>query len=150
MLKKTVTYETFDGETVTEDFYFNLTKAELSDRQFSVKGGLSALLEQIIKTNDQTKMYSMFKEIILAAYGEKSADGRKFIKSKEISENFTHTEAYSAIFMELLDDADAAAAFVTGILPKDLQANVKDGFDAELKKLREPDLRNSSDASTTS
>lgn len=149
MLKKTVTYETFDGETVTEDFYFNLTKAELSDRQFSVKGGLSALLEQIIKTNDQTKMYSMFKEIILAAYGEKSADGRKFIKSKEISENFTHTEAYSTIFMELLNDADAAAAFVTGILPKDMQSNVKDGFDAELKKLREPDLRNGSDVSTT-
>lgn len=150
MLKKTVTYETFDGETVTEDFYFNLTKAELSDRQFSVKGGLSALLEQIIKTNDQTKMYSMFKEIILAAYGEKSADGRKFVKSKEISENFTHTEAYSAIFMELLDDADAAAAFVTGILPKDIQSNVKDGFDAELKKLGTTNLRTGSDVSTTS
>ena len=149
MLKKTVTYETFDGETVTEDFYFNLTKAELSDRQFSVKGGLSALLEQIIKTNDQTKMYNMFKEIILAAYGEKSADGRKFIMSKEISENFTHTEAYSTIFMELLDDADAAAAFVTGILPKDIQSSAKDGFDAELKKLREPKLRSGSDVSTT-
>lgn len=150
MLKKTVTYETFDGETVTEDFYFNLTKAELSDRQFSVKGGLSALLEQIIKTNDQTKMYNMFKEIILAAYGEKSADGRKFIKSKEISENFTHTEAYSTIFMELLNDADAAAAFVTGILPKDIQSSAKDGFDAELKKLREPNLRSGSDVSATS
>lgn len=150
MLKKTVTYETFDGETVTEDFYFNLTKAELSDRQFSVKGGLSALMEQIIKTNDQTKMYSIFKEIILAAYGEKSADGRKFIKSKEISENFTHTEAYSTIFMELLNDADAAAAFVTGILPKDIQSNVKDGFDAELKKLGKTNLRNGSDVSTTS
>lgn len=150
MLKKTVTYETFDGETVTEDFYFNLTKAELSDRQFSVKGGLSALMEQIIKTNDQTKMYSIFKEIILAAYGEKSADGRKFIKSKEISENFTHTEAYSTIFMELLNDADAAAAFVTGILPKDIQSNVKDGFDAELKKLGATNLRNGSDVSTAS
>lgn len=150
MLKKTVTYETFDGETVTEDFYFNLTKAELSDRQFSVEGGLSALLEQVTKTNDQNKMYSIFKEIILTAYGEKSADGRKFIKSKEISENFSHTEAYSTIFMELLSDVDAAVAFVTGILPKDLQSNVKDSFDDELKKLGATNLRNSSDASTTS
>lgn len=70
MLKKTVTYENFNGDTVTEDFYFNYTKAELSDKNFSVSGGLSHLLEEIMNTHDTTKQYSLFREIILSAYGQ--------------------------------------------------------------------------------
>lgn len=135
MLKKTVTYENFNGDTVTEDFYFNYTKAELSDKQFSVSGGLTNLLEQIIKTNDTSKLYSMFRELILSAYGEKSDDGKYFRKSKEISEDFAHTEAYSTIFMELMSSVDAAIAFVSGILPKDMQSSVRDGLEKEMEKL---------------
>lgn len=135
MLKKTVTYENFNGDTVTEDFYFNYTKAELSDKQFSVSGGLSHLLEEIMNTNDTTKQYSLFREIILSAYGQKSADGKFFRKSAEISEDFAHTEAYSTIFMELLNSEDAAVAFISGILPKDMQSNVRAGMKKELAKI---------------
>lgn len=150
MLKKTITYETFDGETVTEDFYFNFTKAELSDKQFSVSGGLSNLMEQIVKTSDTTKMYNLFKELILSAYGVKTADGRGFKKSKEISDDFSHSEPYSIIFMELMSSVDAAVAFVTGILPKDMQTNTRNDIMKELKKLEADTDAGDSDANTTS
>ena len=39
------------------------------------------------------------------------------MKSEEISNGFAQTEAYSQLFMELATDADAAAAFVNGIIP---------------------------------
>lgn len=120
MIKKTVTYSDFDGTTRTEDFYFNLTKAELAEMELSFKGGLSQLLEKIIKEQDQKKIIEYFKKIVIGAYGEKSLDGRNFVKNDQIRSDFASTMAYSEIFMELATDADAAAAFVNGIMPKDV------------------------------
>lgn len=114
------TYEDFDGNQREETFYFNLTKAELTEMELSLNGGLSSLLDKIIKENDQSKIIEYFKKVVLSAYGEKSLDGRQFRKNDEIRENFKSTQAYSDIFMELATDADAAARFVNGIMPKDI------------------------------
>ena len=120
MLKKTVTYVDYNGVERTEDFYFNLSKAEVTEMELSVEGGFSKMLEEIVKSNDNARILELFKEMVLKAYGEKSADGRRYIKSKELAEAFSQTEAYSEIFMELAMDEKAAAAFVNGIMPANL------------------------------
>ena len=120
MLKKTIKYTDFSGNERTEDFYFNLSKAEVTEMELSVEGGFSKMLEEIVKSNDNARILELFKEMVLKAYGEKSADGRRFVKSKELSEAFSQTEAYSEIFMELAMDEKAAAAFVNGIMPANL------------------------------
>ena len=120
MLKKTVTYVDYNGVERTEDFYFNLSKAEVTEMELSVEGGFSKMLEEIVKSNDNARILELFKEMVLKAYGDKSADGRRFVKSKELSEAFSQTEAYSEIFMELAMDEKAAAAFVNGIMPANL------------------------------
>jgi hypothetical protein len=120
MLKKTVTYVDYNGVERTEDFYFNLSKAEVTEMELSVRGGLSAMLEELVKSGDNARIVEIFKDLVLRSYGEKSADGKRFIKSKELSEAFSQTEAYSEIFMELALDEKAAAAFVNGILPSHL------------------------------
>lgn len=120
MLKKTVTYVDYNGIERTEDFYFNLTKAEVAEMELSVEGGFSKMLEEIVASKDNVRIVSLFKQMVLKAYGEKSADGRRFVKSEEISQAFAQTEAYSEIFMELALNTDAAAAFVNGIMPANL------------------------------
>ena len=124
MLKKTITYKTFIGEKVTEDFYFNFTKAELADRQLSTKGGLSNFLQKVLDAKDDVALYALFKDLILDAYGVLSEDGKKFLKSKQISEDFSHSEPYSIIFMDIVNDAESAIAFFKGILPADLSAEI--------------------------
>lgn len=120
MLKKTVTYVDFNGVERTEDFYFNLTKAEVTEMELSVNGGLSKMIEEIVKSNDNMRIVNLFKEMVLKAYGEKSEDGRRFIKSEELSKAFSQTEAYSEIFMELALNEGKAADFINGILPANL------------------------------
>lgn len=117
MLKRKITYTDFDGNERSEDFYFNLTKAELTELQFSQEGGFQERLERIVAAKDQPAIIAEFKKLILLSYGEKSDDGRHFNKSKEISDRFSHTEAYSTLFMELATDADKAAEFVKSVLP---------------------------------
>lgn len=124
MIKKTVTYVDFDEQERTEDFYFNLTKAELTKMFNSVSGGLEKYLDQIIKTKDAPKIMENFEAILKASYGVKTNDGRGFMKSEELFESFKATQAYSDIFMELCTDAEAAAAFIKGVLPKDLAAEI--------------------------
>lgn len=118
MLKKTITYTDYNGTERTEDFYFNLTKAEAMEMELSATGGMQKMIEKLIATQDGKRIVEIFKEIILKAYGEKSDDGKRFIKSKELSDAFSQTEAYSILFMDLATDAKAAADFVNGILPK--------------------------------
>lgn len=120
MLKKTVTYVDYNGNERTEDFYFNLSKAEVTEMELSVNGGLTKMLEDIVASNDNQQIIKAFKDIVLKAYGEKSPDGRRFIKSPEITEAFTQTEAFSEIFMELALNEKAAADFVNGIIPKSM------------------------------
>lgn len=125
MIKKTVTYEDFDGNQRTEDFYFNLTKAELTEMEMSLNGGLSQLLSKIIHENDNAKIIEYFKKIVIGSYGQKSLDGRLFIKNEQLREEFASSAAYSEIFMELASDADKASEFVNGIMPKGLDEEIK-------------------------
>lgn len=123
MLKKKITYTDYNGVERSEDFYFNLTKAELMEMEMSTLGGFTEMVQRIVAANDAPSIIKVFKELILKAYGEKSPDGKRFIKSKEISDAFSQTEAYSQLFMELATDADAAADFVNGLVPNENKPN---------------------------
>lgn len=118
MLKKTITYTDYNGVERTEDHYFNLTRAEIVEMEMGVNGGYTEMINRIISAQDAPTIMKLFKEFILKSYGIKSADGVRFEKSEEISRAFTQTEAYSVLFMELCTDANAAAAFVNAIIPK--------------------------------
>ena len=120
MLKKTITYTDFNGTSRTEDFYFNLTKAEIAEMEMSTSGGLAEMIQNIVKQQDTPSIIKIFKDLLLKAYGIKSPDGRRFEKSDEIKKEFESTEAYSELFMELATDANAAAEFVNGIMPSDM------------------------------
>lgn len=117
MLKKTVTTVDFNGVERTEDFYFNLTEAELTEMELSTEGGLYEYLQRIINAKDQAQLIDTFKKIVLKAYGEKSDDGKYFRKSEEICKKFEATQAYSDIYMELVLDDVAASDFIDAILP---------------------------------
>ena len=120
MLKKTITYTDFNGTSRTEDFYFNLTKAEIAEMEMSTSGGLAEMIQNIVKQQDTPSIIKIFKDLLLKAYGVKSPDGRRFEKSDEIRKEFESTEAYSELFMELATDANAADEFVNGIMPSDM------------------------------
>lgn len=135
MLKKTITYTDYDGNERTEDFYFNLSKPELMEMAVTSSGSMDKLIEKIIQTQDQGRLIEIFKDFVVKAYGEKSPDGKRFIKSKEMTEAFTQTEAYSEIFMELATDADAATEFFNGILPNDLEDFVEQQRQKQEKQL---------------
>jgi hypothetical protein len=138
MIKKTVTYTDFNGNERTEDFYFNLTQFELAELDLGVSGvsgGLLGLLKQIVREKDQRQIVEYFKKIVLMSYGEKSVDGRRFIKSEEIRNGFAPTEAFSKIYMELAQDADAAAAFVNGIMPKEVVEEAKKMSNKDIAEL---------------
>lgn len=118
MLKKTIKYTDFDGNERTEDFYFNLTKAEVTEMEMSTDGGLAKMLEKIIAAQDSKRIIEAFKDLILRAYGEKSPDGKRFIKNQDVRDAFAQTQAYSELFMELAMNAEQAANFVNGIVPE--------------------------------
>jgi hypothetical protein len=125
MLKRDITYEDFNGETVTDTFYFNLTKTEIIQLQFGYEGGLEAAIRKIIEAEDGKSLIEEFQKIVLAAYGVKSDDGKRFIKSEQLREEFSQTAAYDALFMDLATNEDSAADFVKGVVPKDLTAELE-------------------------
>ena len=116
MLKKSIKYTDYNGNERKEDFFFNLSKAEALEMEMSIVGGMEQKLNKIVAEQDGKQIIETFKEIILKAYGEKSPDGKRFIKSKESAEAFSQTEAYVELFMELSTNAEAATAFVNGVL----------------------------------
>lgn len=118
MIKRTIKYTDYKGNEREEDFYFNLSKPEVMEMELTTKYGMSDYLDKIIKANNRDELIKWFKIIILKAYGEKSDDGRQFIKSPEISKAFSETEAYSQLYMELVMDDKKAAEFVNGIVPQ--------------------------------
>lgn len=120
MLKREIKYEDYNGAPVTEVFYFNITKPELLELEVEYKQGFGQLLEQIIEAQDKKEVIQHFKRIILLAYGVKSEDGKRFMKTPQLREEFVQSAAYEALFMELATDDTVAAEFVRGILPKDM------------------------------
>lgn len=136
MLKKNIKYTDYNGVEREETFLFNLSKAELMEMEMGTTGGLGETIQKIVETQDVPSIIKIFKDLILKAYGEKSADGKRFIKVNEagvpLSIGFSQTEAYSTLFMELATDADAASNFIKGIIPSDIDIS-----DADIKKLQE-------------
>lgn len=120
MLKKTIEYEDCNGVLRKEDFYFNLSEAELTEMEYSTVGGYSEMIKKIINAQDVPTIIKIFKDLLLKTYGEKSPDGKRFIKSDELSTAFSQTEAYSKLFMELATDSDKAADFINGVMPKSI------------------------------
>lgn len=125
MLVKRISYTDYNGNLRSEDFYFNLNKGEIFNLQFGTEGGLDKAIEKIIQTEDTPKIVKIFQDIILNAYGVKSDDGRRFIKSEELSTEFKQTEAYSELLMELVSDEKKAADFINALMPKDLAEEAK-------------------------
>ena len=127
MLKKTITYTDYNGAERTENFYFNLTETEIMEMEIGTAGGYAEMIQRIVDAKDNPEIMRIFKDLILRSYGEKSDDGRRFVKSKEISEAFLQSPAYSVLFMELITDktGDVSAAFVNGIIPQHNQMTVK-------------------------
>jgi hypothetical protein len=134
VLKRDITYEDFNGNTVTETFYFNLTRTEIIELELSYEGGLEAAINRIISAENIKALITEFKKIVLMAYGVRSEDGRRFIKSDELREEFSQTAAYDKLFMELSVDEDAAAIFVRGIIPSDLAKDIPNTQDIPLPK----------------
>ena len=124
MLKKTIEYTDYNGTARKEDFYFNLTQAEVVEMETSEAGGLAETITRVVNAKDMPAVIRIFKDLVLRAYGEKSPDGKRFMKDEEIKKAFAQTEAYSILFMELATNAEAAAAFVKGILPANMSEAV--------------------------
>lgn len=120
MLKKTITYTDYNGVERTEAFYFNLSKAELMEMEMSTAGGLVEMMTAVVNAKDGAAIVKIFKDLVLKAYGEKTPDGKRFMKNDEIRAAFEQTEAYSILFMELATDDKAAADFINGIVPADM------------------------------
>ena len=142
MLKKLIKYVDYDGRERSENFYFYMSKAELMEMELGTVGGMQNLIQLIIDKQDIPKIMEAFKTIILKAYGEKSPDGRRFIKSPELSEAFSQTEAYSNLYMELITDADAAAMFINGIVPEDVAAAASKARKDREEKVEETKVEN--------
>lgn len=121
MIKKTITFTDYNGVERTEDFYFNLTEAELTEMELSMAGGYQQYVQNVINAMDGPSLIRLFKDLIMRTYGIKSPDGREFRKSDEISRSFAQTEAYSKLFMELATDSKAAADFVNGVVSDDMR-----------------------------
>ena len=120
MLKKTISYTDYDGNQRTEDFYFNLSKAEITEMELSMEGGMRAYIQRIIAAKSQLELVKLFKDVVLKSYGKKSADGRLFMKNDAIRAEFEAHPAYSMIYMDLETDEAKASAFVNGIMPADM------------------------------
>lgn len=133
MLKKTITYTDFDDVERTEDFFFNLTKSELMEMDFSATGGMERMIRKIIDAQDTKRIIEVFKDIILKSYGEKSLDGKQFVKVRDghkLADDFAQTGAYDALFMELATDDKAATEFITGVIPRNIAKELNDSNSA--------------------
>ncbi len=123
MLKKTLKYTNYDGVEREKDYFFNLKKSELIDLQYKTPKGFISYIEEITKSGDNSELWKAFRDIVLLAYGEKSDDGERFMKSPEISKAFEETEAFSVLIMELIEEDNAASDFINGIMPDDLDTS---------------------------
>lgn len=135
MLKKTIKYTDYNGVERNEDFFFNLTEAELAELELSENGGYTEWVKSIVNAGDSKTLAKIFKDIILKSYGEKTPDGKMFLKKDkdgyELCNNFVQTEAYSKLYMELISSADKASEFMNGIISPDLLKKAKEMQEAQ-------------------
>lgn len=144
MIKKTITYEDFAGDTHTEDFYFHMSKAELLELELGHMGGetFTEILEKISTTQDGKKIFEAFKDIVRRSIGERSADGRSFRKDPDFAENFLTSEAYSEMFIEFMNNANTFADFVNGLVPASMREQVAAATAERLRGVEQPETQN--------
>ena len=140
MLKKTITYTDLYDNEVTEDFYFNLTEAEIATLEISKNGGYAEYLQNIVNAQDGEEIANQLKSIVLKAYGKPSEDGKRFVKSEQLSEEFYQTNAYSELIMSFFRDAKEAAAFMVGVMPKKIREQASANVDTITESVN-PELR---------
>lgn len=130
MLKKTINYIDFNGNPASDIFYFNLSKSELVDMELSsgTAETFGEMIQRIVETTDKQAIIATYKKIVLSSYGEKSSDGKSFVKTPELAAAFAQTAAYDQLFIELATTAETLAAFIKGIMPADMnvEAPTKD------------------------
>ena len=124
MVVEKIKYTDFNGVEREEEFMFNLTEAEITEMELTTEGGLSDSIKKIVSAQNTPQIIETFKMLLLKSYGEKSADGRRFVKSEELSKEFTQTNAYSQLFMKLATDDKSAVAFINGIIPESMRERV--------------------------
>lgn len=140
MLKKTISYEDYNGEKREETFFFSLNRAELLRMNMSKRGGMERYLKNLVEENDPEKLTKMFEEIILMSYGVKSEDGSRFVKSPEVVEAFRNSAAYAELFYELATDTAKFADFVAGVVPADMAEEMKKSGAIEAAKNQSMEL----------
>lgn len=140
MLKETISYVDFDGNERNEDFYFNLTEAELVELDMTTVGGMQAMIKRIIQEKDMNRIIKEMKRIIAVSYGKKSDDGRRLIKNDEVFNEFAETNAYSQLFMRLATDADYAAKFISRVIPDSVRAR-KEAAEAKEAEAKEAEVK---------
>jgi len=140
MYELPIKYTDYNGVEREEIFMFNMTEAEIQEMNLSINGGMAALMTQIANTRDVAQLVRIFKDMILKAYGQKSTDGKRFIKSQELRDAFEQCPAYSELFMQLSTDNVAAARFLKNIMPQKIQKeiNMEDAQKQAEKKLSGP------------
>lgn len=119
MIVKTVTYTDFNGNERTESFWFHLSRPELTEMLLGIDNNIETYIKTIIKSENYYEIVKIFKKLLLEAYGEKSEDGRRFIKLPEKTKEFSESEAYSVLFTELTTNEEKASEFVNGLISKD-------------------------------
>ena len=124
MVVEKIKYTDFNGVEREEEFMFNLTEAEITEMELTTEGGLSDSIKKIVSAQNTPQIIETFKMLLLKSYGVKSADGRRFVKSEELSKEFTQTNAYSQLFMKLATDDKSAVAFINGIIPESMRERV--------------------------
>lgn len=125
MLKKTITYTDYDGMERTEDFWFNLSKTELTKLDAELPGGVLGVLRKIIDKKDRKALVDFIETLILRSYGEKTLDGKRFVKTPEMAEEFMQTPAYDELFMNILSDTDSQTNFINGVIPQSMAKEIE-------------------------
>lgn len=125
MLKKTITYTDYDGMERTEDFWFNLSKTELTKLDAELPGGVLGVLRKIIDKKDRKALVDFIETLILRSYGEKTLDGKRFVKTLDMAEEFMQTPAYDELFMSILSDTDSQTSFINGVIPQSMAKEIE-------------------------
>lgn len=146
MIQESVTFEDLDGNDVTETFYFHLSKIEMVEREVTADGGsLVDLLEKIVEEKDNAQLFHHFKEFIAKAVGTRAADGRRFIKTQELTDYFIQSDAYSELAIKLMSDENYSAKFISEVVPRSIRENLPEakkmvlqGVPVEIVELPQP------------
>lgn len=141
MVAKKITYTDFTGKEITEVFYFNLTQVELAEMNLNIDGGFDQLSDRFKQKPDAAQMVDIFKALMHKAVLEKTPDGKRYVKSKEISDSFVASDAYSQLFIEMIlsENSDNVLNFLSKVITRksgDAGINV-----AEIKAQAEADMK---------